>query len=272
MRRAARLLGTNGLGRVLAVHFEATCYCNEHLTDGRLDNSIVKLLESDRDPIQVFRVFARDSIRLAIRIKGGFQLHDYHDYQPSKQEVEEARVKERDRKRRQRHRPALVPAGHQGVSGDPIRSDPTDPIQPEDQEREAEPLRGSPPVLVFPTKRDESWPLTPELVTRWAVAYPGIDIVAECRRALIWCEANPSKRKTVRGMSAFLVRWLSRSVRDVSSRHQTKLPYRPAPEPNYEMPWQDECVELHGRNDQGGPKCGNAFMHDANMAAKRAAS
>jgi hypothetical protein len=125
------LLGSNGLGRVLAVHLEVTCYCNEHLTDGRIDNSIAKLLESDRDPIQVLRVFARSSIRLAIKVKGGFQLHDYDEYQPSKREVQEGRKKERDRKRKARLRPESVPAGHQVVSGVPIRSDTTEPSRPD---------------------------------------------------------------------------------------------------------------------------------------------
>ena len=129
VRRAARLLGANGLGRVLAVHLEVTCYCNEHLTDGRIDNSIAKLMESDRDPIQVLRVFARSSIRLAIKVKGGFQLHDYQEYQPSKREVQEGRKKERDRKRKARLRPEVVPAGHQAESGVPIRTGTTDPIQ-----------------------------------------------------------------------------------------------------------------------------------------------
>lgn len=160
VRRAARVLGSNGLGRVLAVHLEATCYCNEHLTDGHIDHSIAKLFESDRHPIQVLRVFARDSIRLAIKVKGGFQLHDYDDYQPSKAEVEKARQKERNRKRVYRLRPEVVPVGPTVVSGGPIRTVTTDPSGPdrtedEDHEDQDPPLRGA---LSFPQAVENSKP------------------------------------------------------------------------------------------------------------------
>jgi len=68
-----------------------------------------------------------------------------------------------------------------------------------------------PPILIFPTiGKVKAWSLTQPQIDSWAEAYPGHDILAECRKALVWVEAN--KRKTAGGMPKFLVSWLARSV------------------------------------------------------------
>jgi hypothetical protein len=48
-------------------------------------------------------------------------------------------------------------------------------------------------------------------VALWREAYPGIDVLGEVRKARAWLEANPTRRKTHRGMPAFLVSWLNRA-------------------------------------------------------------
>jgi hypothetical protein len=55
------------------------------------------------------------------------------------------------------------------------------------------------------------WVLTPAQVARWQTLYPRVDVDGECRKALAWLEANPSRQKTARGMPRFLVGWLARS-------------------------------------------------------------
>lgn len=82
----------------------------------------------------------------------------------------------------------------------------------------AKPLHGSAPsaavLLRFPTvgKGPEDWALTDAQVAEWQTCYPGINVGSECRQALAWVKANPSRRKTARGMPAFLVGWLNRST------------------------------------------------------------
>lgn len=79
----------------------------------------------------------------------------------------------------------------------------------------AEPLRDSSPAfLTFPTvgKGPKSWVLTHAMVSEWATAYPNLDVPLQCRRALEWIKANHAKRKTARGMPAFLVGWLNRQT------------------------------------------------------------
>ncbi|GIV52376.1 MAG: hypothetical protein KatS3mg038_2897 [Candidatus Kapaibacterium sp.] len=43
-------------------------------------------------------------------------------------------------------------------------------------------------------------------------AYPAIDVAAEVRKAWCWLAANPSRRKTARGMSRFLANWMARAA------------------------------------------------------------
>ena len=79
-----------------------------------------------------------------------------------------------------------------------------------------------PPILIFPTiGKVKAWSLTQPQIDSWAEAYPGHDILAECRKALVWVEAN--KRKTAGGMPKFLVSWLGRAVDRPSAQPQRML-------------------------------------------------
>lgn len=69
-----------------------------------------------------------------------------------------------------------------------------------------------PTVLRFPTVGPQpSWALSEAQVAIWAGLFPALDVRAECQSALAWVMANHDRRKTARGMPAFLVRWLGRS-------------------------------------------------------------
>lgn len=73
-----------------------------------------------------------------------------------------------------------------------------------------------PPVLIFPcigTGRHE-WPLLEVKILEWSEAYPGIDVLAECRKSRQWCIDNPKRRKTFDGMTVFINRWLAKAQND----------------------------------------------------------
>jgi hypothetical protein len=55
------------------------------------------------------------------------------------------------------------------------------------------------------------WRVTQALFESWVEAYPAVDVLAQIKAAAAWCESNPSKRKTKRGMPAFINRWLART-------------------------------------------------------------
>ena len=69
-------------------------------------------------------------------------------------------------------------------------------------------------ILIFPTvgTKAQQWPLTQAHLDEWTALYPGLDVLAECRKALAWVQANDLKRKTPGGMKTFLVKWLNRST------------------------------------------------------------
>lgn len=83
-----------------------------------------------------------------------------------------------------------------------------------EKEECAEPLHDSSPIVcTFKTVGNPpTWDLHRSRIDGWLPAYPNIDVEGECRKAWAWVDANPQKRKTARGMPAFLVRWLGNAV------------------------------------------------------------
>lgn len=71
------------------------------------------------------------------------------------------------------------------------------------------------PVLVFPTvggkrRNGTDWPLSEEKLAEYVESFPGVDVLAELRKARQWCIDTPTKRKTWDGMAKFLSGWLGR--------------------------------------------------------------
>jgi hypothetical protein len=66
--------------------------------------------------------------------------------------------------------------------------------------------------MEFPTvgKGSKTWGLTSAKLAEYQEAFPGVDVEAECRKARQWCIDNSTKRKTAKGMPAFLGRWLAK--------------------------------------------------------------
>lgn len=48
-------------------------------------------------------------------------------------------------------------------------------------------------------------------IALWRETYPAVDVEQELRRMIAWLEANPSKRKTRRGIERFINSWLART-------------------------------------------------------------
>lgn len=69
-------------------------------------------------------------------------------------------------------------------------------------------------------QRDGKYDVTEPQVKAWEDDFPGIDVRQEIRKARAWCEANPSKRKTTKGILRFLVNWLSRAQDNAGGRPQ----------------------------------------------------
>ena len=84
----------------IGLHVRAIAYCAKHLTDGHLPRVAVETLspvQRDRDE----QIATLVEVGLWYQGEGGetYAIHDYEDYQPTRQEVTEKRRKDRERKR-----------------------------------------------------------------------------------------------------------------------------------------------------------------------------
>ena len=88
----------------------------------------------------------------------------------------------------------------------------------EEEEREEErektiapsPSDSEPPLFTIKATGKKEWHLTASKLAEWSDSYPGVDILAECKRARQWTLDNPTRNKTSKGMPGFLSRWLSK--------------------------------------------------------------
>ena len=73
-----------------------------------------------------------------------------------------------------------------------------------------EPPRDSTPIVVsIPLVDGSDHQIHESALPEWKSAYPGVDVVQQLHSMRSWCIANPTKRKTTRGVGAFVVRWLA---------------------------------------------------------------
>lgn len=103
--RHPKVLEAGPLG--MAMQISALCYCNQYLTDGFVPHSVVPgLLSFDGLGMRMWKgeligggedatweLVVQDMVRSGLwtEVPGGYEIHDFHDYQPSKAEVLELR-------------------------------------------------------------------------------------------------------------------------------------------------------------------------------------
>lgn len=80
----------------------------------------------------------------------------------------------------------------------------------EGNEDSGEPRGDSPPVASIPLVDGTEAAFTQMQVDEWAQAYPAVDVAQQLRQMRAWCNANPTRRKTARGVAAFIVGWLTK--------------------------------------------------------------
>ncbi len=84
----------------------------------------------------------------------------------------------------------------------------------------------SPVVLTYPTvgTNSKEWGLTQAKLDEYRESFPGLDVEAECRKALQWCRDNAANRKTPNGMPKFLCRWLGKAQDYAARPPQNRAP------------------------------------------------
>ena len=65
---------------------------------------------------------------------------------------------------------------------------------------------------VFPLqKKGEVWELPAAMLQQFREDFPHLDVERHIREARSWCQTNPTKRKTPKGMPRFLSAWLTKA-------------------------------------------------------------
>lgn len=69
---------------------------------------------------------------------------------------------------------------------------------------------GAEPIIGLPLNDGSEHPVTSEEIAEYSRLYPAVDIMQELRDMRGWLLANPVRRKTKRGIKAFIRTWLSK--------------------------------------------------------------
>lgn len=92
-----------------------------------------------------------------------------------------------------------------------IQSESESEYNPNPKNISAEPRAASaPPVISLPLNDGTFYDVSEEQCHEWAGLYPAVDVIQQLRGMLGWLNANPSKKKTRRGIPAFINRWLAK--------------------------------------------------------------
>lgn len=135
---------------------------------------------------------------------------------------------------------AIGDANADKIRGEEIRQDEREDVATSSETDESRPTRASrskpstPSGILFPVVgRDvDSFDVPTELITDLSTAFPSVDVVAEIRKAVVWCAANPSRRKTPRGIPRFLFTWIERASNSGRASTSISKGYNDANSPN----------------------------------------
>ena len=94
----------------------------------------------------------------------------------------------------------------------------------------AEPETVSAPEKLFPLLLNDGslYGFTAGQVKEWESLYPGVDVRQALRNMQAWCRANPSRRKTKRGVLRFVTNWLA-SDQNTGRNRRAHGPCRDSP-------------------------------------------
>ena len=89
---------------------------------------------------------------------------------------------------------------------------------------EPEKPASAPPVITLPLNDNTDYGITQDEVDHWKELYPAVDVMTELRKMKGWCEGNPAKRKTRRGIMRFVNAWLAKEQDRGGSRKASQSP------------------------------------------------
>lgn len=98
-------------------------------------------------------------------------------------------------------------------------------------EKETEAESSDDPVFIWiPLTGRMRQGITESKIAYYREHYPAVNVEQELRKMVVWCDANPSKRKTKRGINSFIASWLSRAQDSAGQRGSLTLQSGPVAE------------------------------------------
>ena len=91
----------------------------------------------------------------------------------------------------------------------------------EDMCAEPEKSASTPPVISLILHDNSYFDVTNDDYVKWKELYPAVDVMQELRKMAGWCDSNKTKRKTRRGVRAFITAWLAREQDKGGSSRKT---------------------------------------------------
>ncbi len=99
--RAGRLIGDNGPAIALGFYTVGLLWSNKHLTDGFLPEDVILGFPHVKQPRSVADALAKAA--LLDKVEGGYQIHDFDEYNPLAKTIKAKRKEDRLRKQRNGH-------------------------------------------------------------------------------------------------------------------------------------------------------------------------
>lgn len=76
-----------------------------------------------------------------------------------------------------------------------------------------------PPVITMPLNDGTSHLVTQDDMTKYTQLYPAVDVMQELRKMVGWLDANPTRRKTKKGIKRFIASWLAKEQDSGGNRY-----------------------------------------------------
>jgi len=109
--KAGARLGEDGVARAFYLYLDGLSYAISHNTDGFVPDGFVNDSSSVRCRLDVARVLADRRVNLWHRVRGGWRIHDFHDWNRTAKERNDFREKKRRQKQAERQRVAARQPG-----------------------------------------------------------------------------------------------------------------------------------------------------------------
>jgi len=101
---------------------------------------------------------------------------------------------------------------------------------------EPEKSASTPPVISLILHDNSYFDVTNDDYVKWKELYPAVDVMQELRKMAGWCDSNKTKRKTRRGVRAFITAWLAREQDKGGSSRKTTQSLKNAVPTEYGSP------------------------------------